>query len=322
LIVLKYRDGMGSWEIAELVGRAPATVVRVIQRFRELGEDGLRDHRADNGTPKVDDDVVQVLAEILQRPAQDFGWRRPTWTQELLAKTIAGITGVELSTRTVRRLLRRLRARWGSPRPIVGCPWSKRRKQRRLQAIRETLRTLGPTEVAYFEDEIDIHLNPKIGRDWMLRGAQRRILTPGQNKKRYLAGALSTDGSSLVIVESDRKRTDLFLALLLKLRRRHPEATRIHLILDNYVIHSSRRASRFIEHHGELFVLHFLPPYCPDENRIERLWQDLHANVTRNHRCTTIDQLMGEVHWWLAAERRRRAAHGQRARSTRRRRTA
>ena len=30
-------------------------------------------------------------------------------------------------------------------------------------------------------------------------------------------------------------------------------------------------------------VLHFLPPYCPDHNRIERLWKDLHDNVTRNH---------------------------------------
>ena len=30
--------------------------------------------------------------------------------------------------------------------------------------------------------------------------------------------------------------------------------------------------------------LHFLPPYCPDENRIELLWLQLHSNVARNHR--------------------------------------
>jgi transposase len=39
-------------------------------------------------------------------------------------------------------------------------------------------------------------------------------------------------------------------------------------------------------------VLHFLPPYCPDANRIERVWQDFHANVTRNHRCKTIEHLL------------------------------
>ncbi|MGH7731054.1 MAG: transposase [Candidatus Eiseniibacteriota bacterium] len=46
--------------------------------------------------------------------------------------------------------------------------------------------------------------------------------------------------------------------------------------------------------------LHFLPPYCPSENRIERLWLDLHADVTRNHRCRTIDELLGAVHGYLA----------------------
>lgn len=42
-------------------------------------------------------------------------------------------------------------------------------------------------------------------------------------------------------------------------------------------------------------VLHFLPPYCPDGNRIERVWLDQHANVTRNHRCKTIEELMVQV---------------------------
>ena len=39
--------------------------------------------------------------------------------------------------------------------------------------------------------------------------------------------------------------------------------------------------------------MHFLPPYCPDANRIERVWQDLHANVTRNHRCKSLKALRG-----------------------------
>ena len=42
--------------------------------------------------------------------------------------------------------------------------------------------------------------------------------------------------------------------------------------------------------HGRI-ELHFLPPYCPDANRIEWGWQDFHANVTRNHRCKTLRAL-------------------------------
>jgi transposase len=45
--------------------------------------------------------------------------------------------------------------------------------------------------------------------------------------------------------------------------------------------------------------LHFLPPYCPDHNKIERVWQDLHANVTRNHRQATMTDLMEAVRYYL-----------------------
>lgn len=41
----------------------------------------------------------------------------------------------------------------------------------------------------FYQDEIDIDLNPKIGANWMPKGQQKRIDTPGQNQKHYLAGA-------------------------------------------------------------------------------------------------------------------------------------
>lgn len=35
--------------------------------------------------------------------------------------------------------------------------------------------------------------------------------------------------------------------------------------------------------------------YCPDYNRIERTWEDLHANRTRNHRCRPVKELMQQA---------------------------
>jgi len=150
------------------------------------------------------------------------GWSRTNWTRELLARTLYRQTGVEVSVTTVARMLQDLKARWGMARPIVICPWSKARKTRRLRAIRKIVDRLPARDVAFFEDEVDIHLNPRIGRDWMLPGQQKLILTPGQNRKRYLAGARAVRGNDLVFVSSDRKNSDLFLALLEKLRKHHP----------------------------------------------------------------------------------------------------
>ena len=73
------------------------------------------------------------------------------------------------------------------------------------------------------------------------------------------------------------------------------------MILDNYVIHKSARVEQLLHQMGAKIQLHFLSPYCPNDNRIERLWQDLHANVTRNHRHRTMDALMVAVFKWLEA---------------------
>ena len=306
-IVQLYSAGWSTPAIAEALGCAVATAVRVLHRFRDRGEEGLEDARRENGARKVDEDLLQALAELLESSAEDFGWARPTWTQELLVEELARQTRTRVSVTTLGRMLRRLGARWGMARPVVACWWPRQQRQRRIRYIREVLRKLGPSERAYYEDEVDIHLNPKIGRDWMLPGQRRMVLTPGKNKKRYLAGALAVDGSELVFVEAERKDSTLFLRLLVELRRRHPSAQRIHLVLDNYSIHSSWPVRTYLAHAGRCFRLHFLPPYCPNENRIERTWLELHANVTRNHRCRSIEALMSRVRTYLRRDNRRRS---------------
>jgi len=298
---------MGSQSIAALLHIAPSTAVRVGRRFLERGAEGLIDARHENGVRMIDDDLLQALAEIVVSRSTDHGFHRPTWTREALAKALHRKTGVRVSVSTIARMLDLLGARYGRPRPIVVCPWSVRRKASRVREILNVVENLAADEVAFYEDEVDLHLNPKIGSDWMMPGQQRLVVTPGKNQKRYLAGALAVGKTDLHYVASERKNSALFIALLRLLCRCHQQARRIHLILDNFSIHSSKAVQRFLKEHGDLFQLHFLPPYSPEHNKIERLWLDLHANVTRNHSCPTIDRLMAEVRYYM-----RRRAHAMR----------
>lgn len=63
-------------------------------------------------------------------------------------------------------------------------------KEEKMVALHEALAKCSAENPVFYEDEVDIHLNPKIGADWQLRGQQKRVVTPGQNEKYYLAGAL------------------------------------------------------------------------------------------------------------------------------------
>lgn len=290
---------------ARRVGCAAATACDVVSRFARAGFDGLADRRATNGETKMDTAYLERLHAALTDCPLDFGWERPTWTRELLALEMARQGFALIAVCTVGRGLRMISARRGNPKPVVRCPWPPRKAAKVLRTLAALCEGSSRRAPVFHADEIDIHLNPKIGLDWMNQGHQRQIMTPGKNEKRYLAGARHYPTGNITYVEAEKKNSALFCRLLDQLCLEYPEAHRIHVVLDNYIIHSSKITQRHVGSLGGRVVLHFLPPYCPDHNRIERVWQDLHANVTRNHRCKTMDELMRSVRAFLRAYNRR-----------------
>jgi transposase len=299
LIIVLLNNGRSAEHIAKSLFVHRDTVYRVAKRFRQHGDFGLIDRRILNGPDKLTKGFLDTLDRLVRGSPQDHGHRRPTWTRELLRGTLIQLGYVSVHVATLSRALRLIRARRGRPRPTVGCPWSKRRKTRRLNQIRELIEGLPKDEVAVYEDEVDIHLNPKIGHDWMGYGQQKEVKTPGQNQKRYLAGALNVRTGELLCVEGENKDSWLFVQLLGKLFLHYQQAKVIHVILDNYGIHSSELVTWGLLQAGGRIKLHPLPPYCPQHNPIERVWEDLHAEVTRNHTCPTMDDLMVAVHVYL-----------------------
>jgi len=301
LTVVDWADGWPPGFIAEALRCHPSTVHRTLNRYRNEGPAGLIDRRRDNGRRKVDEGYLKTLARLVHGRPTDFGERRPTWTQELLVKVAAKRTGVAVSTRTMSRALAAIQARLGRPRPSVRCPWPRRKRKRRIAEIRRLVRDLPPDEVAFWSDEVDVHLNPKIGPDWMAKGQQKEVVTPGKNEKRYIAGAMHAVTKRMTWVTGERKTSALFISLLWRLAGCYRRFKVIHVIVDNYIIHKSRITQRAVAAFGGKVKLHFLPPYCPNYNPIERVWEDFHANVTRNHGYRTMRGLMGRAGEYLAA---------------------
>ncbi len=306
--VARLGRGRSTTQVAAELDIATSTVVRAADRFLADGIAGLHDRRQGNGTRKADDRFDRVLVRLLGRTPQDFGWQRPTWTRELLCLQMQLEGFALVAVCTMGRALCRIGARLGVPKPIVLCPWQRERRLRVLAAIRRLEAHASAEEPVLYSDEVDIHLNPKIGRDWMLRGHQRRIVTPGKNRKFYLAGALDVRTGRLHTTGADKKNAALFCQLLWLLASRYRRARRVHLVVDNYGIHKARLTRKTLAAFGGRIVLHFLPPYCPDANRIERVWQDLHANVTRNHRCKTLGRLLANARCYLDGYRWKRAS--------------
>jgi transposase len=294
-VVLDAASGLSKAEIARRRRVARSTVYSVLERFVRLGLAGLEDRRRENGRCKIDEAYLSRLNAVVRRSPLDFGWPRPTWTRELLVAALERETGVRISVSTMSRALAEIGARRGRPKPTTRCPWPTAKRERRLAKLKRRKAAAPADEVWFDADEADVHLNPKIGLDWMGLGQQKRVATPGTNAKHYVAGALELRTGRLHVVDHHAKTSTLFVLLLWTLARRFPHARRLHLVVDNYQIHKSAMVRAALEALGGKVVLHFLPPYCPDANRIEREWQNLHANVTRNHRAASLDELMSQV---------------------------
>jgi transposase len=210
LMIAKLGQGLSRQQVARDLACAPSTVVKAARRFADDGEEGLADQRAFNGIAKVDVRFTEQLERALYSVPTEFGWERPTWTRELLGLELVRRGFPKVAVCTVGRALSAIGARLKAPRPIVLCPWDRQRRLRVLRAIRRLAANASEAEPVFFEDEMDVHLNPKIGRDWMPRNHRRVVVTPGKNKKRFVAGALNAATGRVTFVEAPSKASDLF----------------------------------------------------------------------------------------------------------------
>jgi transposase len=99
----------------------------------------------------------------------------------------------------------------------------------------------------------------------------------------------------MVWAMSKSNDSDLLEVLLRMVADRYRGWETVHLVMDNYSTHTSNQTDRVIEELDGHLQRHFLPPYCPEANPIERVWWDVHDNVTRNHRCDSLQSLLEEV---------------------------
>jgi len=95
--LLKVAAGMTRNVAARELGCVPSTAVRIVARFASHGEAALRDGRTKNERPAVDDGVRAGIWQILEQSPPDFGFPRPTWTLELLARAIGQVLDAALS---------------------------------------------------------------------------------------------------------------------------------------------------------------------------------------------------------------------------------
>jgi len=303
-VLLLLADGVAWSAIASMLYTSPSTISRCLGRFRSGGLDAVF---PPSRAPAAGWWAALVVRWVLELAPADFGFARSRWSCEAVAVVLAEDYHLEVSREAVRRRLRQAGLVWRRPRPTLR-PKDPLREAK-LDALRRLLRGLPDDEAAVFMDEVEVNTNPKVGCMWMRKGQQAAVETPGTNEKRLLAGSIHWRTGRVIVTEGlpgQRRDAALFCAHLDDLRRAFRRYRVIHVICDNANTHKPEKSllvREYLRRWGGRVVLHYLPSYAPECNPVERVWWRLHEAVTRNHRCSSMEELLDLTFDWLRERR-------------------
>jgi transposase len=286
-------------EIAAVLFCSRSRVYRVVQAYRTGRWESWAETEASlEQEPRqrsvLSPTLKRSVLGILQSAPRLCGWCRTRWSCATVALELWVRRRRTVSGETVRRWLHELNWEWKRAKVVTKDDDPQRVEK--LARIRLAFEQLRAGVALLFADELDINLLPKIGSQWMPKGEQVEVMTPGTNEKRYLAGALDFTTGTITHCVWYRKQTGLFLDLLATLDRTHPAPLFSHLtvVVDNAQIHHAEKVKKWLAAHPR-FALLYLPTYCPRANPIERAFGDVHDKCTRNHTRKQIWHLVQAV---------------------------
>ena len=243
------------------------------------------------------------MKKLVEQDPREIGKPFSVWTCLDLVKELTEKGLVEVCAETVRRHLRQLDYR--VIRPVLSVNSPDPNYESKAQHLKECQEKARKGEIILlYEDEVDLNLLPGVIRCWAKRGQQRKILTPGQNQKRYGFGAVNFITGQVTYRVGERKNSDGFIDLVERIVADYCpgevyQGPKIGLVVDNYIIHRSKKSLACLEKYADRLETVPLPTYAPMLNVIEMLWKYLRKKVTHNHLYGTIVKLVEAVESFL-----------------------
>lgn len=201
-------------------------------------------------------------------------------------------TGVKLSGERIRQLLlkngirfRRTKLRVVSDHPDYDI---KSRRTERLVAASSK------RSVVLFEDETELHLNPRIQKTWQRVGEPMKVNAAGKDRKLNLFGTVNPGTRTVVARFCQHKRSDAFIAFLRQVARRY-RGWNVKIVLDNYSVHFTKWVRDFLDECDGKIEFVPLPTYSPLLNPIEGFWLFLKLHVLSNHLYKDVVELKRTV---------------------------
>ena len=151
-----------------------------------------------------------------------------------------------------------------------------------IAAYENLLNSMGDDEAVLFADAVHpTHAAQPVGC-WAPKQEKLAIEQTSGRQRINIHGAIDLGTGQTRMIEVETVDAASTIKLLQSIEALYPLLALIHVFLDNARYHHARLVQDWLAQPGRRIRLHFVPPYCPHLNPIERLWGLMHKKVTHN----------------------------------------
>lgn len=260
------------------LGLCRTSIYPWLRKYDKGGLVALKASKAKGPAFKINDKQKQkVRSWIIGKDPRQYGFDFGLWTRKIVAEMIFEKFGIEMKLTAVGRLLASLNITPQKPlrrayerNPEAVEEWTKKTYPK----LRRRAKRLGAT--IFFLDEAGFTSEPNLGRTYGLKGETPTVTTTGQRQKVNAISAVSAKGGFWSKVYTGMFNAGRFVEFLKDFRK--GGRGRVFLVVDGHPSHHAKLVKSYVQGTKGMLELHFIPPYAPDLNPDEFVWQHAKTN--------------------------------------------
>lgn len=294
--ILLMNSGVDVEVIADFVDRKPSTIHTWVRDFNQLRLASIFSfHLGNTNASKLTCDQRERVFAVLSKPPSQEGIDARFWTVPQVRDWIASELDVVYESDTsIHMLLKHAGLRFKLPGSV-----DKRRADpstitQRMAAIREEITDAmaDDNHMVFAADEVRVESETELRRAWIHHTDPGVIRVDRNRKAQSYCGFLNNKTGTVDLFAMDWQNTTNIISVLDQLTHRYPH-TRITIVWDNARWHRAKALRELLGQGQQFEHIHlvWMPPYAPDHNPIERVWNEAKTAIANKQRTCFTDTL-------------------------------
>ena len=290
------QQGWKQREIAEALAVSEGAVSQWMRRAREGGVESLRHIPPPGASSRLSSAQQEGVLGMLSEGAEAFGFHGQVWTGSRVAQVIKQHFGVSYHPKYIPRLLKRLG--WSRQKPQkkatqqdeqAVAQWREQTWPRLKEKAEREGRTIVPVDEAAF------YLLPAVVRTWAPKGCTPILEEVCSHDHLSAISAITPTGKLYLHLHEEPIDGWDVVRFLCHLLRHIPG--KLLILWDQAKIHMGEAVRRLLRSDPDQDLwLEPFPPYSPELNPDEGIWNHLKNVELSNLCCQTLAQVRAEVH--------------------------